>query len=348
MKILVAYDEFLTEDLFRHVIEEKLARIDDSLEIVSYEVKASDTPQDLPDALDHLTFGNPDDLLGRIDGIEVLLVHKAPVTAEVIEAAKQLRIIGCARGGPGNVDIKAATKHGIPVCHAPGRNANGVAELAIGLMIVEFRHVCRAQNWIRDGKWVTKSPPRDQFLGTELRGKTVGVVGFGSIGSRVAEIAAGFGMRVVVHDPYVDSETITESGAVSMPLDELLRESDIVTLHVRLPEGEKYIIGEREIKLMKESAILINTSDGPVIDEEALFAALDKGRLAGAAQDSWLKKPVTLENRWLKYSSTTVTPGLGGGTVDVPITGIKMIVDGVADYLEGSRPDFVKNPEVLK
>jgi phosphoglycerate dehydrogenase-like enzyme len=214
-------------------------------------------------------------------------------------------------------------------------------------MIVELRHICRAQAWMREGNWKTKSPPTDLYTGTELKKKTIGVVGFGSIGSRVAEIALGFGMKVIVYDPYVDSAYIKEKGVTIVDFDNLLRESDIVTLHVRLPEGQKELIKEREIRLMKESAILINTSDGQVIDEPALFKALEEGRIAGAAQDSWFKKPVTLENPWLRTNATTVTPGLGGATIDVPITGIRLVVEDVLEYLEGRRPRFVKNPEVL-
>ncbi|MGV9170390.1 MAG: NAD(P)-dependent oxidoreductase [Promethearchaeia archaeon] len=347
MKVLIGYDDFLTEELFRKIVKEKLETVIPELELQTYEVRASDTPASLPKEIGHLAFGNPQDLLDRIEDTEILLVHKAPVTSDVIDKADSLRIIGCARGGPDNVDIKAATERGIPICHAPGRNANAVAELTMGLIISELRHICRAQKWVREGNWKSKSPPRDRFMGMELRRKILGIIGFGKIGSRVAEIAKGFGMKIVAYDPYVDVEKMEQMEVSPRGLDDLLAESDVVTLHVRLPENEKHLIGKKELNLMKEDAYLINTSDGPVIDEEALFEALREERIAGAAQDSWLHKPVTIDNPWLQFSTVTVTPGLGGGTIDVPATSIRLTVDSVANLLKGKRAELVKNTDVL-
>jgi D-3-phosphoglycerate dehydrogenase len=333
--------------MFRNAFLEQMKDQAIDMDFSSYEVRAVDTPPKLPECLDHLTFGNPKDLLDRIKGIDILMVHKAPVTSDVLEKADKLKAIGCARAGPGNVDIQKATEKNIPVFFGPGRNANAVAELTIGLIISEMRHLCRGQSWLRNGNWVNKSPPTQLFPGHELRGKVLGVVGLGHIGQIVAQIAKGFGMKVISFDPFIKSEFMNSLGVEPISFDDLLAKSDVVSLHVRLQEGQKHLIGKKELQKMKKTAYLINTSDGPVVDDDALFEALSKQEIAGAAQDSWYKKPVTKDNRWLGFDNTTVTPGLGGGTVEVPEHGIRMITEGIALFLRDQEPKYIKNPEVL-
>jgi len=290
-------------------------------------------------------WGDPKDIIEKLEGVNVLVVHVAPVTADVIEAGKDLKAIGCCRGGPVNVNVEAATKRGIPVLYTPGRNADAVADLTIGLIIAEARHIARAHSSRKAGQW--RLFPAEQS--TELLEKTIGIVGFGSVGRKVADRArGGFKMNVLVYDPYVSKDEIEESGGKSVDLETLLQESDFVTLHLRLPAEVKGFIGAKELGMMKKTAYLINTARGNAVDYDALFEVLKNKRIAGAAFDVYDREPFDSSYPLLKLDNVTLTPHIGGMTKEIPLRSAQIMAEDLERLVRGERPRNVQNPSVYK
>ncbi|MDI3476162.1 MAG: D-3-phosphoglycerate dehydrogenase / 2-oxoglutarate reductase, partial [Thermococcaceae archaeon] len=210
-------------------------------------------------------YPDEDRLVELVKDVDAIIVRSKPkVTRRVIEAAPKLKVIGRAGVGLDNIDLKAAEERGIKVVNSPGASSRSVAELAIGLIFAVARKIAFADRKMREGVWAKK-----QCMGIELEGKTIGVVGFGRIGYEVAKIAKALGMNVLLYDPYPNEERAREVGGKFVPLEELLKESDVVTLHVPLLDATYHLINEERLKLMKPTAILINAARGAVVDTDA-------------------------------------------------------------------------------
>jgi len=291
--------------------------------------------------------GSPEDLAREVKDVEILVVHGAPVTKEVIEAAERLKVIGCTRGGPVNVDVKAATERGIPVIYTPGRNAEAVADFTIGLMIAEARNIARAHASLKSGRWEL-AYNRYENLGPELHGKTLGIIGFGRIGRKVAVRARAFGMKILVYDPYVSKEKVEEVGGEKVTLEELLRNSDFVSLHCRLTEETRGIIGARELSMMKRTAYLINTARGGLIDKKALIEALKRRKIAGAALDVYETEPIEPDDELLSLENVTLTSHIAGYSREVVHRSASMVASDIRRYLNGEKPKHIFNPIVLE
>jgi D-3-phosphoglycerate dehydrogenase len=288
-------------------------------------------------------WGDPKKIIANVGNTDILIVHAAPVNAEVMDAAPSLKLIGCCRSGAANVEVSYATKKGIPVLFTPGRNAHGVADLTIGLIICEARGIARADAQMKSGVYCVPE------VGVELWGKTLGIIGLGSVGSGVAFRAKnGFNMEVLAYDPRVPGERARELGVKLVDLEKLLRESDFVTVHSRASPDARPQITAKHIAMMKPTAYLINTSRGSIVDEQALVEALENGRIAGAALDVYTKEPVEPDNPLLKLDNVTLTPHVGGITREVPLRTAEIIAEDVARFLKGERPRNVLNAEVFK
>ncbi|MCL5045243.1 MAG: phosphoglycerate dehydrogenase, partial [Actinobacteria bacterium] len=208
------------------------------------------------------------------------------VTAEVIAAAPKLKVVGRAGVGVDNIDVQAATEKGILVVNVPGANTVAAAEHALALILALARHVPQACDDLKGGNW-----KRSKFAGVELRGKTLGIIGLGRIGTEVANRARAFEMRILAYDPYVTPARAEKIGAEVVPLEALLRESDFVSLHTAKTQETTGLLGPEEIAAMKEGARLINCARGGLVDEDALYSALKEGKLAGAALDVFAQEP---------------------------------------------------------
>jgi D-3-phosphoglycerate dehydrogenase len=213
-----------------------------------------------------------------------------------------------------NIDVDAASERGVAVMNAPGGNTIAAAELTMALLLSVVRRVAEADRSIREGRW-----ERAKFQGVELRGRTLGVIGAGRIGSAVAERCRAFGMKVVVHDPYLPPERLDSLRAPVLRLERLLETADVVTLHVPLTEETKALIDESTIRLMKPGAFLVNVSRGGVIDEEALARALVDGHLAGAGLDVYETEPIPAESPLLGAPNLVLTPHLGASTTEAQV-----------------------------
>lgn len=278
-------------------------------------------------------------------GTEMLLVLFAPVSAAAMDALPNLRLVGAARAGSENMDVAAATERGIVVHNIMGRNAQAVSDFTIGLLFSEVRNIARAHNGIEQGVWRKKFVNSD-FI-PEVTGKTLGLVGFGHIGRLVAKKLAGFELRVLVYDPYVREEDLAPFGAIKVEKEELFRQADFISVHARLTEATKGLIGRNELALMKPTAILINTARAGLVDEDALYDALEARRIAGAALDVHWKEPLGEDNRWLTLDNVTLTTHIAGTTADALRNSPHLLVRDVNELLTGGSPKFILNPEVL-
>lgn len=254
-----------------------------------------------------------EELVNLIKGQHAIIVRSKPlVTRRVIEAANSLKVIARAGVGLDNIDVKAAEERGIIVLNAPESSTISVAELAVGLMLAVMRKIAFSDRKMRAGEW-----PKKHAMGTELRGKVLGVIGAGRIGSAVARICKyGFGMQVIYYDTVRRPELEKELDARYVTLEELLREADVVTLHVPLLPETHHLINEERLKLMKKSAILINTSRGQVVDTNALVRALKEGWIAGAGLDVYEEEPLPKDHPLTKLDNVVLTPHIGASTYE--------------------------------
>jgi D-3-phosphoglycerate dehydrogenase len=287
----------------------------------------------------------------QASGADVVIVEADLVHQEVIDTCN-LRLIGCCRGDPLNIGVERATALGIPVLFAPGRNADAVADLTVCYMLVLARNVFTVNSLIKQGDMRFESTTDylavyERYGGFELGGITVGIIGFGAIGRAVAQRLCGFGTRLVAYDPYVAANIIAGHHAAPVSLDELLRGSQIVTVHCPETADTRGLIGAEQIRLMPPGSYLLNLARAAIVDEDALYRALVDGQLAGAALDVFRDEPVQPDNRFARLPNVLVSPHLGGATRDVVRHQTDMIVNGIEAYLRGERPQYIVNPEVL-
>jgi len=253
----------------------------------------------------------PKQLLEEIKGYNVLVVRSATkVTKDVIEAGRKLEIIARAGVGLDNIDVQAAGTQGIELINAPEAPTIAVAELVIGLMLSWARQLPRADAGMKQDRW-----EKTRLMGSELRGKTLGIIGTGRIGRAVGYRAKAFLMDLLAFDVEQSAEFAERTGARYVDLDELLRESDFVTLHIPLTPQTRHMIGRRELDLMKPTAVLINTSRGEAVDEVALAEALRKGKIAGACLDVYEREPPK-DSPLLKLPNVILTPHIGASTIE--------------------------------
>jgi D-3-phosphoglycerate dehydrogenase len=289
-----------------------------------------------------------EEFIERIQGedIGIVVVEADFISREIFEKATKLKFLGVCRADLAFVDIKAAIERGIPVVNTPARNAAGVAELTVGLMLSLLRNIPKAHQMITSGSWVDPTAAYHDMRGTELGGKTVGIVGFGAIGRRVAKIVSAFDASVLAYDPFLDPNIIKKAGARPVELDELMKESDIITLHASTTPQAMGLISAQRIALMKRTAYLINAANAFLLDNEAIIKALKEKRIAGAAFDVFETWPVRSDSPLLKMDNVVLTPHIGGATAETVVRYSTMIVDDVERFLKRERPVNLLNPQV--
>ncbi|MGI9584577.1 MAG: hydroxyacid dehydrogenase, partial [Acidimicrobiia bacterium] len=250
-------------------------------------------------------------LLGAMGSAAALIVRSATtVDRELIEAAPMLEVVGRAGIGVDNIDLEAATEHGVLVVNAPNANTISAAEHTMALILAQARRVPEADQSLREGRW-----DRKQFEGMELHGKTLGVLGLGKIGTLVAQRASAFGMRIVAYDPYVSADRARRLGVSVVELDELLSSADVITIHLpRTPQTE-HLINAASIDQMKQGVRIINVARGGIVDEQDLADAVESGRVGGAAIDVFEVEPVT-DSPLFSVPQVIVTPHLGASTTE--------------------------------
>ena len=286
-----------------------------------------------------------DELVGAARQVDAIVVRSATkVTRRVIEAAQCLRVIGRAGIGVDNIDLEAATERGVVVMNTPRGNATTTAELAIALLFALARHLPRADKLVRAGRWKAKG-----LVGTEVTGKTLGVVGLGRIGRLVAERARGLGMKVIAHDPYLaQNEDGGPPGGIELAeLDDLLARADFVSIHVPLNDSTKNLISWERLARIKPGARLIQVARGGVVDEEAVLDALSSGRLAGAAFDVFVQEPPPKDHPLLAREDVILTPHLGASSEEAQLRVALDIAEQICAFLEDGVAQNAVNAPTL-
>ncbi len=283
-----------------------------------------------------------DELLGMISEFHGLAIRSSTqVTKKVLQAAKQLKVVGRAGIGVDNIDVPACTEKGIIVMNTPMGNAITTAEHALAMMFSLARHIPQANQTTHSGAWA-----KSRYMGVELTGKLLGIIGSGNIGSIVAQKACGFGMKVQAYDPYLTEERANSLGIKKVELEELLISSDVVSLHVPKTAETENIISATALNKMKKGALLINCARGGLVDEQALQIALESGHLKGAALDVFLQEPAK-ENSLFGLENVICTPHLGASTTEAQEKVAVQIAEQIADYLlEGSIANALNAPNM--
>lgn len=275
------------------------------------------------------------------DALLSLLTEK--IDQEVLSANPKLKVVSNYAVGYDNIDIKAATARGIPVCNTPGVLENAVAEHTFALLLALCKRIAEADQFVRAGKYKRWEPML--LLGTELEGKTIGIIGLGRIGAGVAERARkGMGVHVLYHDIRRNKEFEKKYQAKFVSMSELLKKSDFVSLHVPLLLSTRHLIGKKELALMKKTAYLINTSRGPVVDEKALVKALQKKLIAGAGLDVYEHEP-KLTPGLTKLKNVILTPHTASATIEARTAMSELAAQNIIDVLQGRKAKFTVNPE---
>ena len=277
-----------------------------------------------------------------IGDYEAIIVRsQTRVTAEIIEAGNKLQVIGRAGVGVDNIDINAATRHGIIVVNAPTGNTISAAEHTIALMLALARNIPQANKSLKSCQW-----RRSDFMGTEVKNKTLGIIGLGNVGSEVARRAHGLEMRLIGHDPFISTERAANLQVELVPMEQLFKESDFISLHIPLKESTKSLIGAKELAMMKPTVRIINTARGGLIDEEALVKAINEKGVAGAAIDVFLNEPCT-ESILFESDSIIVTPHLGASTTEAQTLAATEIAKQVIDIFNGQPARYAVNAPLI-
>ncbi|MCP1145876.1 phosphoglycerate dehydrogenase [Lysinibacillus endophyticus] len=278
----------------------------------------------------------PEQLIAKIEDVDVLLVRsQTKVTREIIQAAKNLKLIGRAGVGVDNIDLNAATEHGIIVVNAPDGNTNSAAEHTIAMMTSLARHIPQAYNALKNGVWDRKT-----YVGVELKNKTLGVVGFGRIGAEVAYRAKGQRMEVMAYDPFLTEERAKELGVTKATVEEICEAADFITVHTPLLPETRNLFNKEKFAIMKPGVRIINCARGGIINEDDLYDAIVEGKVAGAALDVFVEEPAT-DNKLLTLPQVIATPHLGASTIEAQES---VAVDVSNDIIKFYKTGTVTNP----
>jgi D-3-phosphoglycerate dehydrogenase len=339
-RIAIIGDRFMLPEVFREKIEKACG---DNLDIRTLETAWPDEPMEFGNAalgLDKVReyFGEPDEVVDFIGDAEIFVTQLAPLSETMMRRLPALKLVAVSRGGPINIDMAAARTQGITVVNVPGRNASAVAEFAIGAILAETRLIRIGHEALRKGEWRGDLYRADR-TGRELNEMTVGVIGYGNIGTKVVRLLRAFGCRILVTDPYVQLSADDRNGGVELvALDELLSRSDVITLHPRVTEETRGMIGKDTIARMKPGVTLVNTARGPLVDYDALYDALVSGHIGSAMLETFAVEPVPADWPLLQLANVTLTPHIAGASVRTVTYAAEQAADEVRRFIAGLPP----------
>ena len=342
IRVLAAGDRFVLTSLFADALRRE---VPDGLEIRELEFPWPDEPMGRVAEVDEAT-GTEEQMIEALDGVEVCVTQLAPLTSTILDASPALRLFCIRRGGPVNANLEAATAHGVAVTFAPGRNATATAEHTVAMMLAATRSIPQTHMDLAGGTW-RGDYYRYDSVGPELEDSTVGLVGYGAIGSRVARRVAGFGAHVVVYDPFVAPEALG-GGVEQVELDELLSRARFVTLHARVTPENTGMIGAAQLARMPAGSVLVNCARGALVDYDAVCDALDSGHLHGAAFDVFPEEPIPPDSRLLRTPNIVMTPHLAGASRETAQKAATIVAADVGHYLRGEPLAHCANPEALQ
>jgi len=285
---------------------------------------------------------SPEEILETVREVDGMVVRsKVKVTREVIESGNRLKLIGRAGVGYDNIDVTAATENGIAVMNVPGANAVSVAELTLAMMLMLARNLMEANNSTKAGKWEKK-----RLKGNEIMGKTLGLLGLGMVGVEVAKRGIGFGMKVIANDPKFTPDSDVPFNVKIVELEKLLAQSDYISLHLPLGDSTYHMFSEEMLQKCKKGVRIINCALGEIIDENALYKALQSGQVAGAALDVFEKKPPR-DSPLRELPNVIMTPHIGASTVEAKIRVATKVARQMVEFFKEEKIENVVNPEAI-
>ena len=339
-EIAIIGDRFMLSDMFEEAL---LAACGDGIACRKLDLPWPDEPMEHGYATPGMEglkeyMGDPEQVIAHVGDAPVLVTHLAPLSAAMFARMPALKLVAVSRGGPVNIDMAAAREHGVRVVNTPGRNASAVAEFTIGAIIAETRNITRGHDALRRGEY-RGDLYRTDVTGDELSELTVGVIGYGAVGTRVVRLLRAFGCRVLVTDPYVQlSADDREAGVEHVALERLLAEADIVTLHPRVTPETTGMIDAAALAAMKKGATLVNTARGPLMDYDALYDALASGHLRGAMLETFAIEPTPPDWPLLQLPNVTLTPHIAGASVKTVRIAAGKAAEEVRRWIAGAPP----------
>ena len=289
------------------------------------------------------SWASEDEVLSLCAEADAFLVRACKITARIMDAAPNLKIIARHGSGVDSVDVEAATERGIPVSITADANSPSVAEITLGMMMALARDIPRMDASMKAGEW-----NRNAFIGIELAGKTLGIVGLGNIGARVATLATAFGMRILAFDPPLPAEIARERGAEPVGLDTLLAESDIISFHTRVTPATRHTLDAEAVAKLKPGVRIVNTARGAIIDTDALVTGLKSGKIGAAALDSFETEPLPADHELRRLPNVILFPHVGGQTEEARVRMSTTAAQSILNELSGGRPQFVVNPDAYE
>ncbi len=338
-KVSIIGDRFMLSDMFESALQQRCR--DFSLHIRKHDLAWPDQHMEHGYAvagMDGLKeyVGSMDETVALAASAEIVITQLAPFSDAIMQQLPDLKLIAVSRGGPVNIDMKAARERGIKVVNTPGRNASAVAEFTIGMILAENRNITKGHDALRKGEY-RGDLYRADVTGRELNEMTVGIIGYGQVGTRVVKLLKAFGCRILVCDPYVQlTAQDLNDGVVQCSLETLLAESDVVSLHPRVTAETTNMINAQSLRQMKKDAILVNTARGPLMDYDALFEVMKSGHLRGAALETFAIEPVPPDLALLQLPNVTLTPHIAGASVRTVTYAAGLAADAVHRYLSGA------------
>ena len=340
-KLAIIGDGFMLSAMFEEALHER-CNIHD-LEITSHDLPWPDQPMQHGYAVSGMDglkeyMGSAEEVVALTGDAEILVTHLAPLSASIMQRLPKLKLVAVSRGGPVNIDMQAARTQGITVVNTPGRNASAVAEFTIGAILAETRNITRGHDALRKGIY-RGDLYRADVAGRELSEMTVGVVGYGEVGRRVVKYLKAFGCRILVADPYVQlSADDLHDGVVHCALEQVLEQSDVITLHPRVTDETRGMMSLENLRKMKADATLVNTARGPLLDYDALYQVMSEGHLRGAMLETFAIEPVPADWPLLQLPNITLTPHIAGASVKTVRHAAGLAAEEVRRYLAGEGP----------
>lgn len=339
--ISIIGDRFMLSQMFEDAIRER-CRLHE-LNIRKHDLPWPDEPMEHGYAvagMDGLKeyMGKAEQVIDLARGAEILVTQLAPLSAGMMDQLPDLRLVAVSRGGPVNIDMKAARARNITVVNTPGRNASAVAEFTIGALLAETRNITKGHDALRKGEY-RGDLYRADITGMELSEMTIGLIGYGQVGTRVVKLLKAFGCRILVCDPYVQlSAEDLRDGVTQVSLDRILAESDVVSLHPRVTAETTNMINRETIARMKKGVYIVNTARGPLLDYNALHDALVSGHVRGAMLETFAIEPVPPDWPLLQLPNVTLTPHIAGASVKTVRYAAGLAAEEVRRYLDGEGP----------
>ncbi len=340
-KIAIIGDRFMLSSMFEAALRERCKLID--MSISSHDLPWPDEPMEHGYAVKGMDglkeyMGSADEVVALTGDAEILVTQLAPLSASIMERLPHLKLVAVSRGGPVNIDMKAARDRGIVVVNTPGRNASAVAEFTIGAILSETRNISKGHDALRRGEY-RGDLYRADVTGRELSEMTVGLLGYGEVGRRVVKYLKAFGCRILVSDPYVQlSAEDLRDGVIQCSFDRILEESDVLSLHPRVTAETTGMMNAETLRRMKKDATLVNTARGPLLDYAALYEVMKDGHLRGAMLETFSVEPVPPDWPLLQLPNVTLTPHIAGASVKTVRHAAGLAAEEVRRYFAGEGP----------